>query len=344
MDTNSRGLNLLAFLFFLVPLLFLSSQVQAQTGSPAVQREELKDLLELPEPTQKPKQEDSGETFPEGPDYEDVDRDVGEQLILREKEPHKYYELVASESTSVPDNSFLANQNPRSDVLYQTQFGMTYRPKKPALKNFKFRGSMNLFRYRDFESLDFNSYRISTNYFRTFKYNDMMLAGYTRAGYERLEYATSLGTAERGEPFLKQYFLTAGLQRYFPVTKWEFYYVGMSARFTSSGFVDGLGRETQADPERDSISLFGGYNYQYSRKVSLSVVYRFTTRRYQFVMVSGLHRRDKNHSISGSISYQWSDALRIGLSYQHTRNTSNSGTFEYDMNSLGANAKLKWKF
>ncbi len=44
------------------------------------------------------------------------------------------------------------------------------------------RTSTGLFRYRDFESLDFKSFRIAVNDFGPFTHDDRKLAGYVRAG------------------------------------------------------------------------------------------------------------------------------------------------------------------
>jgi len=324
-------------------LLVFPATAAAQSGSAAVQREEIKDLLQLRPPQQQPAEAEAEDTIPRKKGYPDVDRDVGRQNILRKQEPHDYFKIFANESTTVPDNAFLTNRNPQSDILYQTQVGASLNPKRPVLKNFQLQLQANWFRYRDFEVQDFNTYRLNLNYFKPFKWNNWQLAAFATVGYERLEFGTSLGRADRGDAFLKQNVLNFGIQRYFSISKWQFFYAGTSARFTASTEVDG-GKETQADPERDSLTLFLGYNYQYSRKLALRASYRFRSSRYQFITVPDIHRRDKNHNLSASISYDFTEHLKLNTTYSYAENNSNTPVFEYDVNNIGLGADVSWKF
>ena len=327
--------------FLLAVGTFLVFSVRGLSAQSAATRgEQLQQLYQLPPPSGAPE----GKTEETVPTVERDQNDMGEIQVFQREEPHKFYQIYASQRFTLTDNAFLTLRE-ESDFLSITQFGARYHPQKEFLQNFTIDVNGSLHRYSDFESLDFNNFRFSVRYNRAFTLGNLgRFQVFARAGYTRLEHANSIGSNNRGSGFLKQWFYNGGVQKVLPLSRWQYLYAGVSGRITDSKEVEGLGTGTFADPQRDSISPFLGYQYQYSRRIGFQANYRFSHSQYDFIRLGNQDREDDQHSINASVTYQMYEALDVNLTYSYTDNNSTSRIFEYEVNNGTVGGNLSWRF
>lgn len=320
-------------------------RAQQQSGQSAIRAEQIRELMELPSPPET--EAGAGETLPmilQG------QKDIGEQWILRRKKPHEPFQFLVEQTASAPDNAFLTRAEPDRDEFYTTSMGFAYLPELPDGQSLRASARASLYRYHEFRVLDFNSYDLNLSYNHSLPGAYQRWSVFARTGWSRLEYARAqsnlLGqkTAGDGDAFLKQYQLTLGMQRAVPITRFQFAYVGASMRWNHTDFVDGRGTGSPDDPERDVWSLFGGYQYLYSRAFRFLVSYRFSNSRYQYIRVPNVHRRDQKHNVTASVTYRYSKQIEFSLNWNYADNTSNSRAFEYESRGLGGGANLNWRF
>jgi hypothetical protein len=250
------------------------------------------------------------------------DRDIGVQLIMKERERAHLLRLFATTQAYYTDNVRLTNYNPQSDAYLFSEVGARYEGKLTDDWNIEATVRQGFFRYDEFSRLDFESLNAGAGI--SYKLpQDPTLMFFSRYNCERLT------TDDLDDQFFLNQTLSLGLQKSWVTPGSSLYYLGYASSF---GFAD------PSAAERDEHGLYGGARWQLSECLTADLYSKLA----YFDYDSGQH--DWNYMIVPSLTYRFNEWCELNASLSFVLNRSNRDLFDYDAFSGGGGLGLKVQF
>jgi hypothetical protein len=260
-----------------------------------------------------------GETAPASPG----DSDIGVQQVLKRRDKLQPFTLFGDFSGFYTSNVALAKQGLQEDAFYVGTVGASWQPRITNELLGEVTVKQQFFRYDQTQALDFNSLNIGgglTYVLRNFY--DLTL--FNRFNFQRLT------DGEEDQEFYKEYRVSFGAQKVFPLAKAHYLFVGAGVDLPFS------------DPyvsQRYEYSLYGGYHLDITRDFQANVFYRIAA--YDYAVG---HRDDLNNNASIALTYEICDYLTLTGSFSAGFNNSNQPVFDYEVYNSGGGLTLKYKF
>ncbi|GAB4246019.1 MAG: hypothetical protein OHK005_11700 [Candidatus Methylacidiphilales bacterium] len=251
------------------------------------------------------------------------DDDLGLQQILSRRERYKAFTIFGDVSSYYTSNAFLTKRNTLSDAYVVGQVGALWQPQIVGNLFGELSLRQQFFRYDEFDVLDFNAFNTGAGLFYLLSdFGDILVS--LRYNYQRLSPRDSFAA------FYENHSITPGAQKVFPFSRAHYAYVGWNSQIS---FTDPNG------PQRDEHSLFVGYSANLTRSLVAQAYYRLA-----YFDYSRGNREDLNQTLSGGLSYNFTDWLSLNGSVAGTFNHSNQPAFDYDSVSVGGGLSMRYRF
>ncbi len=248
------------------------------------------------------------------------DRDLGEQVILKETKRYQPFFVSVEASFNLTSNIALVDKGAQSDVFFVGQVAAAWRPRIRENVAFDISISQAFFKYDRFPGFDFDSFNVGPG----LSINWKNLVWSVRYNYNRLT------DGKDHNEFFSQHSLIASIQKNWTVNSATAIYAGVSAR---KNWSDPVG------PQRDEYTIYVGARAQMTRSISLDVLYRAALHHYTFQ-----ERNDFNQVLS--LSARWSPRpwFAATVSTTFAFNSSEVKTFDYRAANGGLALGLAFKF
>jgi len=227
------------------------------------------------------------------------DADLGQQVLLKEREKASPFSSFASLSGFFTNNAALTNVNRVSDYFFVGEVGASYQPRISNDLVAEFTVREATFRYAHYGQLDFESLNAGCG----LTYTSHTLGDVAFSARFNFNMLTD-GTVH--DVFFKNETLTLAAFRSFPIKRAQAFYAGISALFSWSQPVD---------PGRDEFGITAGYHVNWSRSFSTDLFYRPALFDYP-------HGRN-----------DWNQTLTLALRWDLTRWLSVTGTLSEDFDN-----------
>ena len=262
--------------------------------------------------------------FPASETIVQADDAFGAQRILKEQERPRFFNAFAEVSAFFTNNVALTDRAREQDAFLVANFGMSYR--RPLANNLQFeavaRGA--LFRYDEFDALDFNSFDAGAG----LTWTPPQLKGV--ALFVRYNF-TDLFSDSTGDKFFENHAVAIGAQKVWALSRTHAVFAGASAQF---GFAD------PAEAQRDEYGGYAGYHWQATPALSADLFYRYG----YFVYREEGQRRDHNQAFSFGLRYDVTRWMTVSGSSFVGVNRSNVGVFDYEVLNAGGGLGLSLRF
>jgi len=249
----------------------------------------------------------------------------GAQVILKEQSRAKPFSAFAEIAGFLTNNVALVSRGEQDDKFLVASAGAAFSHRLGYNLRFDTGARVSIFRYSEFNALDFQSVDLSAGITWTppqLKGTEVV-ARYT---------FTDLTTADGGDEFYKNHAVLLGLQKVYPLARAHAIYGGVSAQWSF------------ADPEeagRDEYSAFLGYRVQLTRKVEADLFYRYGYFDYR---ESELDRRDHHQALSFTVRYAPAEWVALSASSFAGFNRSNEEAFDYEVLNAGLGLQVSIRF
>ncbi len=274
---------------------------------------------------------------------ESGETDMGEQRILLSKQEQKHWRLFADNSLIYVSNAFLTSNNAVSDTYYAATLGAQYHHSLSNDIAVTAVVKQQFFRYFEYSALDFNhtSFAARAHWLAPESLAHILFWGQWQ--WNSLTNARSNPSGVSfGDEFLRYHTFSLGAQKTFFLNDYNFLFLGATAQF---GLTESSRGSRRHDPQKDSYSLFVGYNYQYSRSLSTQIGYYLNRGLYDHLRTAGnKHRRDWNHTVSASAIWKFNPWLSAGTNLSCVWNESNERFFHYENGNVGVNLEVNYRF
>ena len=255
---------------------------------------------------------------------ETAESEFGEQRILQRRAHVEPWSASAGIDLFRTDNVALTSKGEQDDWYLRYGMAASYTNRVRGPLFFDVSLQHYLFRYSEFDVLDFDLTRLDTGFLLQLP----KLADTFFFGRYRLEYLTSPGF---GDDLLTNHTADFGLQKIWKVSRGQQVFAHLSAAPVLS-----------TDPgssARDEYSVSLGYSLRLTERISTSISYRGS-----FFHYRERSREDWNHVLAASVTYDATDWLRLGITAAYTENLSNTPAGEYRNLTPGAGFLLRIAF
>ena len=268
--------------------------------------------------------EASGDTEePRAPDTPG-DSDLGVQSLLRARETPRPWSLFADGGFVYTSNVALTNHDPRDDVFYVGEGGVSYDYTISHDLSLSAAAREQYFAYNHFDQLDFGAlnFALALSY-TAHKLDDVVFSA--QLGFTRL---THRGLFDH--EFYRNGSLALGAQKV--------YALGRAQLFSFGGDID-LGVSLPHAAEREEFGASAGYVVQITRHLSAQVGYRAA-----YYLYAATGREDFNGSGSAGLTYAFTPWCSVGATLSGTVDRSSRPVFDYDVLNSGASAFFRLRF
>jgi hypothetical protein len=250
------------------------------------------------------------------------DDDLGQQWILKEQKKYQPFSLIGEANGFYTDNVALARDSEQNDRFLVATVGLSYQPRIGNQWQFEFTAKQSVFRYEEFDVLDFDSLNIGggVTYVEPRLWD---IAFFGRYNYNRLT------DKQEHSEFFRNHTVNIGFQKAFILTRSHYLYAGYASQFAFS------------DPEaaeRDEHGIYGGYHLNITRSLESDLFYRIAYFTYHG------DREDLNQILNASLRFnvtKWASLTAFG---SFGLNRSNKSIFDYQVFNTGAGLALNFKF
>lgn len=256
--------------------------------------------------------------------------DIGTRRLLREPEPHYWFNLRVSSRGITTDNAnYLPDPFRRRGKYWSNSIRLTHQPKLEGLPE-AFNGNFFVAYSRaDYED-DLNSFDYST------------VSGGLNLSYGVFSNGSLFSTLQlqdvvngtnpsSDDTSQRKVVLNTGYRHMLPITRRQNLMLGVSGAFEESRKVSGSAEPGDStDSERNTYSAFANYYYQAMRRLRLSFSARFDYQDYQFqgapfVISTGDTRHDRVWNLSTRATYRLTQGfdLNLGVSFADRESNQN---------------------
>jgi len=250
------------------------------------------------------------------------DNDIGEQLILREREKLKTLFFTADAFLFWTDNAAHVAAGEQEDTFWGSRVAVNWQPR---ITN-KLFGDVGLaqswFRYDQFDALNFESLEATAG----LVYVEPRLAN--TAFFLQYEYGR---LTHEFDALMNSHSLRVGAQKVFLINWRNSISLGLTGDFDLATDVDTL--------KRNEYIFDAAWLYKATRTVDLTLSYRYT----YFDYAQG-GRNDSFHGFGFNVIYSPRKWLQLYLGIAYSLNDSNLDVFEYEALNLGGGLGLRIKF
>ena len=254
-------------------------------------------------------------------DYDDA---FGAQQILKRSAKLKPFDAFADISAFFTNNVGLTRRAAEQDGFFVATFGFGYRRPLTNSVQVEVSGRGALFRYNEFQALDFNSIDAGASILWT-PTTALGVTFFARYNF------TSLSGAESGNAFFTSHTVATGGQKTFVLSRAHALFTGVALQ---AGFAD------PAVAQRDEYSAYAGYHVQATSTISGNLLYRYA----HLVYGEQQNRRDHSQTVSLALKYSVADWLTVTGSSFFGFNLSTQDVFEYSVVNAGAGMGLSVQF
>lgn len=266
----------------------------------------------------------------------------GEQILLRRTPRTRPFRVFAEADGFFTNNAFITSEDRTSDRFTVLQAGMGWE-KDWDRRFFADVGiRQQFYRYGENSALDFNLSLLNGGIGYLLPDEWLGIYLFSRYSLQSLTAARQDGDLDRFDEFLRIHTFTAGGQKIIPLNAFMFFNVGALGRL---GITDQFSGPGFADPERNDLQAFFSFQHIYSRSLSWRAQYSINRVFYSNALVAPEQkRRDWNHSLVLSGTYDVRSWLAISLSTSYTINDSNGDFFDYEVANLGGSLRATARF
>lgn len=250
------------------------------------------------------------------------DNDLGDQLILKEIPKNEAFRAQVDAFLFWTDNAAHASAGEIDDVFYGWRAAAGWQPRITNKLFGDVSVSQDWYLYDELEELNFENFETTAGliYIEPKLANILFFAQYQ---YGRLTHEF--------DPLLNTHALRAGMQKLFLINRRNSVNASLMGDWDIDNDVEELKRhEYIADV---------GYRFRLTRKVQLSLSYRYTFFDYQEI-----DRQDHYQSLGFGINYTPWEWLELYASASYAFNHSNLPVFEYEAANTGLGLGLRMKF
>ena len=252
------------------------------------------------------------------------DSDLGVQSLLSAHESPRPWSLFADGGFVYTSNVALTNHNPRDDVFYVGEGGVSYDYTLSHDLSLSAALREQYFAYNHFDQLDFGALNFALALSYTARQlDDVVLSA--QLGFTRL---THRGLFDN--EFYRNGSLALGAQKV--------YTLGRAQLFSAGVDID-LGLSLPHAAEREEFGASAGYVVQITRHLSAQVGYRAA-----FFLYPATGREDFNGSGSAGLTYAFTPWCSVGATLSGTVDRSSRTVFDYDVLNSGANVFFRLRF
>ena len=253
-----------------------------------------------------------------------VERDFGEQVIVQRRAHVEPWKVTLDSQIFHTDNAALVPGGEQSDWYLRHGLGVSYtnRVKGPWFVDFSLQHY--LFRYSEFDALDFDLTRFEAAVLYQAPWLD---DAFLYARYSLQHIAEAGG----GSQLLQSHSAILGAQKVWKVSRGIQFHSGFSADLPLS-----------SDPGEAARAEFGlslGGTMRLTEKLTANASYRGA-----FYHYTKLDREDWNHIFALGVTYDFTDWLQLGVSASHSLNRSSAAFADYQNTVLGAAVSLRAAF
>lgn len=317
-------LNVKTALFSLVPFLLTPIvPLMGQTQNLPPQIEQSRQTLPIDSPLTPMETEANLGTSPTFTAESPGDDDLGQQVILKKKQVYEPFSINLGTDLTYTSNVGLSETFEQEDWFWRSVLNATYAPRFGNYLLGIFSVTQELFRYDEFDALDFESLTLSAGV----AYNLWFLGGINASlqfDYNRLT------SDDFGDEIFSNRTINLTFSRNFILSRAHYFYVASSLELGWS------------DPEaaaRNEFTLLGGYHVRLARNFELDLIYRAGYYHY-----TEIDREDFNQTIQLSARYHFTKWLTANANISGIFNASDRNGFDYEALNTGAGIFVSWKF
>ncbi len=249
------------------------------------------------------------------------DESFGAQQILKEEEKGPQVFINATSSIYYTSNVALTRSDPKAEVFYVGDAGVSWMPRLNPQLQFQIGGALGLFRYET-SALDFESVGTGTGFI------------WTPPHAWNLSFTTRYDFVE----LLDHHDHRILLDHQFSLAAQKFLPLGRAQAFTF-GAIGSLGVSDPITEQRDQAGFAIAYHLQIARNFGADVGYRHS---WYFYNRDG--RVDLNQVVSLGVHYNFTPWASLNGYLSGALNDSNREVFEYDVFSGGGGVALTVRF
>ena len=295
--------------------------LHGQSVAPQIEQSRHYDATNVP--SLPPEESTPGTPMPSFAAESPGDDDLGQQVILKSKARNQPIAVYGGMDLSHTTNVGLTDDFQEDDWLWRSSLGVTYSPRfgNYLLGNFSL--SQDVFRYDEFDELDFESLNIGAG----LSYNLWFLYGINAGlafNYNRL-------TAEDyGQEIFSNRTVTLTLSRNFILSRAHFLYLVGGANTAWSD---------PEEAERNEYTALAGYHVRIARDFEVDLSYRLGYNHY-----SEIDREDLSQTLQLTARYSFTPWLSANASISGSFNDSDRSRFDYEVLNTGVGFSLFWRF
>jgi hypothetical protein len=264
----------------------------------------------------------NGNALPDNATTSSGDESFGTQIILKNQERPKNFNVFGDVSGFYTTNVDLTPHKTRSDFFLASNIGAAWRPIVARGLVGEISTGASIFRYDKASELDFERISIGGGLTWLVPHTPGIFA------FGRYDFTELLDSGSN--ELLQDHELTIGGQKTFVFGR---------SHFLTTGVTGVVGISTPRSQERDQAGINAAYHLQITRSVGADLLYRYAA---QFYAEDS--RVDHNQMLSLAVGFSAARWLRVDASISGARNDSNRSAFEYDVLNLGSGVRFSIRF
>lgn len=266
--------------------------------------------------------DENGTALPEDEATSSGDDSFGTQIVLKNQERPRTFNLFGNVSAVYTNNVDLTPDATRSDAFLAATVGAVWNPTLARGLIAEVSVGSSIFRYDRASELDFERIAAGAGLSWLVPRTPGIIA------FGRYDFTELLDSASN--ELLRDHAFTLGAQKIFPFGRSHFLTTGISAV---------LGLSTPREQERNQAGVYAAYHLQVTRSFDADLIYRYAAQFYE----EG-DRLDHNQTLSLALGFAATRWLRIGVAFSAARNDSDQSAFDYDVLNLGGEVRLSTSF
>lgn len=250
------------------------------------------------------------------------DSDIGEQLILRQREKQEDWNVQADAFAFWTNNAAHVSSGAQSDAFWGGRASVNWHPRITSRLIADVSVSQDVFRYNEFDFLDFESFNVSAGliWIEPRLRNTAFLLQY---GFNRL--------TQDFDDLMQSHSIRFGVQKLFIINRRNSIATSILADWDIDNDVSQL--------KRNEYIGDVAWRFLLTRKVELSLNYRYTWFDY-----ADVDRTDSFHSVGFNVTYSPWTWLQLYAGASYSFNDSSFDPYDYEAANLGGGIGARLKF
>ena len=265
---------------------------------------------------------DTPDDFPAYAPTTPGDNDIGEQLILRQREKQEDFLVQADAFAFWTNNAAHVSSGGLSDNFWGWRSAVNWHPRLSSRLIADVGISQDMFRYNEFNVLDFESFTVSAGL--------VWVEPRLRNTAFLLQYEFNRLTQDF-DSLMDSHSIRLGVQKVFIINRRNSISTALMADWDIDNNVSNL--------KRNEYLADVAWRFLLTRKLELSLNYRYTWFDY-----TDVERHDSFHSVGVNVIYSPRKWLQFYAGASYSFNDSNFDSFDYEAATVGGGLGARLKF